>query len=136
MARTARQMAALKRAQAASARKRRGTGKGRPRPQYGVGRDGKTKLTKAQIGKRPASRTSGRTVRKNARIDKKIGRTKSKAQRKIGKHAATVQGNLYTHSTQGGVYLNGRGVKAYKKGVKVNAKAQKRIGKLKKKKRR
>lgn len=160
MARTARQMAALKKAQAASARKRRGTG--RRKPQYGVGRDGRTKLTKAQIAaknnpnsrnrsKRTAAKTalkaatprpknfrlkSKSPAKRNARIDRKIKKVESKRVKKVTRYANRAEANSFTHSTQGGVYLNGRGLKAFKKGVKVNNKAARKKNKLKAKKRR
>jgi hypothetical protein len=121
---------------AALARKRKSGG--RSKPKYGVGRDGKTRLTKKQIaakgkGKKPIP--SRRATNRNIRLDKKINRTQTRAKKRINKQAARATANAFTHSTKGGIYLNARGVKAVRKGQRIHAKSQNKVAKLKAKKR-
>lgn len=125
---------------AALARKRKSGG--RRKPQYGVARNGK-KMTPAQRKKAGATRSgarnaskSARNSKRNARLDKKIRKTRAKTNKKVTKYAKRAEANAYTHSTQGGLYFNARGVKAFKKGAKAHVRGQKRIKKLKSKKRR
>lgn len=86
-------------------------------------------LKKAQLA-------SARKRRKGRRINKKISRVESRRKKRVTKYANIAQANAYTHSTRGGLYLNGRGVKAFNKGQKINAKAQRKTARLKAKKRR
>lgn len=83
-----------------------------------------------------AKARAARNRRRGKRIDRKISKVRSKTKRRVLKYANIAEANAYTHSTQGGLYLNARGVKAFKKGVKVNTRGQKKVSKLKKKKKR
>lgn len=109
---------------AALARKRRAKGR---KPQYGVNRQGK-KMTAAQRKK------AGIPSRRNARIDRKIAKTKARTKKRVEKQGAKLGKNLYTDA-KGNVYSNRKGVKAHAKGVKAYNKGEKRVAKLKAKKR-
>lgn len=108
---------------AALARKRRAKRK----PQFGVNHQGK-RMTAAQRKK------AGVPSRRNARIDRKIAKTKARTKKRVEKQGAKLGKNLYTDA-KGNVYSNRKGVKAYAKGVKAYNKGEKRVAKLKAKKR-
>ena len=132
MERTAKQKAALRKAQLASARKRRGTGVKR---QYGRDRNGRKSKAPIQAAVRKRKKFGGTVASKNRKIDRKIARVESRTKRKVSRHAKTVNNNAYTHSTEGGVYLNARGAKAYKKGVKAHNRGVRKVNRLKRRKR-
>lgn len=98
--------AALKRAQIASARKRRGTGRPKAKP----------------------------TKRGATRIDRKISRVQTRGKKRATRQGKKVINNIYTNADRSEIYTNRKGVKAYQKGVKINAKTDAKVAKLKAKK--
>ena len=88
----------------------------------------KAALRKAQLA-------SARKRKRHGRIDKRISRVNKRTNKRVAKHSRTVQSGLYTHSEHGGLYFTGRAAKAYNKGVRAHNKGQKKIIKLKAKKR-
>jgi hypothetical protein len=86
-------------------------------------------------GRGPATNHVARNTLHNQKINKKISKVKGKGQKKIQRQADIVQRNQFTHVTQGGVYLNATGVRAYQKGVKIHNKTVVKVNKLKAKKR-
>lgn len=89
----------------------------------------KAALKKAQLA-------SAAKRRRNGRIDRKISRVNNRAKKRMAKQTKKFQGGLYTHSTQGGLYVTKRAGKAYNKAVRINNRAVRKTQKLKGKKRR
>lgn len=108
----------------------------RRKPQRGVGRNGKPMSAAQRAALKKAQFASARKRRKGARINKKISRTRARTSKKVAKQAKKVQGGLYTHSTQGGLYFTGKSAKAYNKGVRIHNRGQRKINRLKAKKKR
>lgn len=89
----------------------------------------KAALKKAQLA-------SARKRRRNGRIDRKISRVQRRTNKKTSKYAKKfANSGVYTHSTQGGVYVTAKAAKAYNKGVKAHNKGVRKVNKLKSKKR-
>lgn len=86
-------------------------------------------LKKAQLA-------SARKRRKNKRIDRRVKRVRNRTNKRVRKQASIAERNAFTHSTQGGLYFNKRGVKAMRKGAKTHLRGQAKIKRLKSKKRR
>ena len=91
----------------------------------------KAALRKAQLA-------SARKRRRHGRINKKIKRTHTKANKRIANQARVVQLNMQMATHEGAPvhHFTRRGVVAYNKGVRIHNKRVVKVAKLKAKKRR
>ena len=87
----------------------------------------KAALKKAQLA-------SARKRRRNGRIDRKISRVKSRTKRKTARHHAQFRRNSFMDSN-GAIFTNVHGIRAYQKNVKTTSKSKRKVSKLRSKKR-